>query len=304
MPNHGSSLAESLRGAGFRGVVLENEPMAPYTTWRIGGPADALATPADADDLVLAIGWARNEGETWRILGNGSNLLVLDDGVRGLVLRLRRTLDSVTFDGERVTAGAGASFPGLANQAAARGLAGLEYAAGIPGTVGGAIIMNAGWHEYEIGNTVDEVEILTPEGETGRRDRGVCGFGYRTSRFRGGEDVILSARLRLQEGDPEAIRSRMEAFAESRKKNQPTHLPSCGSVFLKPPGDYAGRLIDQAGLKGLRIGGIEVSRQHANFFVNLGGGTARDVLELAERVENEVRRRFGVELVREFEVWE
>jgi UDP-N-acetylmuramate dehydrogenase len=295
--------AESLRGAGFRGEIRAEAPLAPFTTWRIGGPAELLATPEDAVDLVHAVQWANRSGVPWRILGNGSNLLIRDEGVRGLVLRLRRTLDGIHVDGTTVVAGAGASFPAVANAAAAHGLAGLEFAAGIPGSVGGAIVMNAGWHQYETGNVVVSVDFLAPDGmrETWPRER--CAFGYRTSAFKGRRGIVLEATFALAQDEPEAVRARLDAFAASRKQNQPTELPSCGSVFLKPPGDFAGRLIEAAGLKGAREGGIEVSTKHANFFVNVGGGTARDVLALVERVEREVSGRFGVQLQREFEVW-
>ena len=299
----GETRADSLRDAGFRGEIRAEAPLAPFTTWRIGGPAELLATPEDAVDLVNAVQWASRSGVPWRILGNGSNLLIRDEGVRGLVLRLRRTLDGIHVAGTTIVAGAGASFPAVANAAAAHGLAGLEFAAGIPGSVGGAIVMNAGWHQYETGNVVVSVDFLAPDGmrETWPRER--CAFGYRTSAFKGRRGIVLEATFALAQDEPEAVRARLDAFAASRKQNQPTELPSCGSVFLKPPGDFAGRLIEASGLKGAREGGIEVSTKHANFFVNVGGGTARDVLALVERVEREVSGRFGVQLQREFEVW-
>ncbi len=303
MDRTAGSRGRSLRDAGFEGEILASEPLSRYTTWRIGGPAELLVSPVDLDDLTRAVAWAERHGVPWRVLGNGSNLLVRDGGVRGLVIRLRRVLDTVTWDGPRVVAGAGAMLPAVANQAAARGLAGLEFAAGIPGTVGGAVLMNAGWHEMELGNVVREVHYLEPAGKVSTWPRERCAFAYRTSVFRGRRGVVLSASLQLTPADAEEVRRRLEDYAESRKRNQPTELPSCGSVFLKPPGDFAGRLIDEAGLKGLRVGDIEVSSLHANFFVNLGRGRADDVLALVERVEREVRRRFGVDLEREFEVW-
>jgi UDP-N-acetylmuramate dehydrogenase len=296
-------LAASLRDAGFRGEILAEEPLAPYTTWRIGGPAEILATPDDEDDLLRAIAWAAANRVPWRILGNGSNVLVRDEGVRGLVVRVRRTLDRVRVDGYRIAAGAGASFPAVANVAASHGLAGLEFAAGIPGTVGGAVVMNAGWHAFETGNAIESVDVVEASGARASWPRERCAFGYRTSAFRRWCGVVLEATFLLAPEAPESIRSRMEEFASSRKANQPTELPSCGSVFLKPAGDFAGRLIERAGLKGARVGDIEVSRKHANFFVNVGHATARDVLELVERVERDVVARFGIRLEREFELW-
>lgn len=297
------AIDEGLRAAGFRGEIRLEEPLAPYTTWRIGGPAEVLATPEDAVDLVRAVRFAHGSGTPWRVLGNGSNLLVRDEGVRGLVLRVRRTLDRIHVDGATIVAGAGASFPAVANAAAARGLAGLEFAAGIPGTVGGAIVMNAGWHEHETGNVTTSVDFLTAEAERESWPHDRCAFGYRTSAFRDRPGIVLEATFTLAPDDPEAVRARLERFAASRKANQPTELASCGSVFVKPPGDFAGRLIEAAGLKGERSGDVEVSRKHANFFVNLGQGRAADVLALVERVEEEVSRRFGVRLRREFEIW-
>jgi len=304
MASTARQLENSLREAGFRGALFAEEPLAPLTTWRIGGPAELLVVPADAADLGLALRWAEAAGVPWRVMGNGSNLLVADRGVRGLVLRIRRVLDDVRWRDEGLHVGAGALLPAVASQAAARGLSGLEFAAGIPGTVGGAVLMNAGWHEHEIGNLVESVEYVEASGETRRYVRGECRFRYRGSRFRGATGILLSAEIVLRRDDPERIAARMDEYAASRRANQPTDLPSCGSVFLKPEGDFAGRLIEQAGLKGLRVGEIEVSPKHANFFVNLGEGTAADVLALVERVEAEVLRRFGVRLRREFEYWD
>lgn len=295
--------SRSLKQAGFRGSVDHAASLAGLTTWRIGGPAEVLATPADREDLRIALAWAAANGIPWRMLGNGSNLLVRDEGVRGLVLRVRRVLDDVTIDGTRIVAGAGASFPMVARAAARAGLAGLEFGAGIPGTIGGAVVMNAGWHEYEIGASIESVDYLDDAGSEQCITTDETTYGYRRSIFRERRGVVLGATLKLARGDAEEIRRRMDGFAESRKRNQPTELASCGSVFLKPDGDFAGRLIEEAGLKGTRRGAIEVSRKHANFFVNNGGGTAADALALVETVEAEVERRFAVRLIREFELW-
>lgn len=298
-----ADLADGLRGAGFRGEILREEPLARHTTWRIGGPAEALAFPTDRDDLGLAIRFANERACPYRVLGNGSNLLVRDGGVRGLVLRPRGALAEVRVARSRIEAGSGAALPAVARLAAERGLSGLEFAAGIPGTVGGAVIMNAGSHEHEIAAVVESVEFLDPRGAARRIPAGECGFGYRRSALRGLPGVVLEAALVLRPDDPAAVRERIAGFSASRRASQPTELPSCGSVFRNPPGDSAGRLIDRAGLKGLRVGDIEVSPRHANFLVNVGLGSARDALALVEIVEREVRDRFGVELVREFELW-
>jgi len=299
----GEAWRSELLAAGFRGELRPEAPLAPLTTWRIGGPAELLAVPTDHDDLALAVAWSAGVGVAWRTLGNGSNLLVRDEGVTGLVLRVRRAVGRVRIDGATIVAGAGAMFPYVANVAAAAGLGGIEFGAGIPGTLGGAIVMNAGWHEHEIGRVVHEVEWLDPTGTTHRSRADECGFRYRRSTFRDRRCIVVGTTLALAPGDASEIRARLDTFAASRKEHQPTEWPSCGSVFLKPPGDFAGRLIDDAGLKGLRVGDIEVSPKHANFFVNRGRATAAEVLALVERVEREVEQRFGVRLEREFEVW-
>jgi UDP-N-acetylmuramate dehydrogenase len=298
-----SPLGRSLRDVGFRGDLRVEAPLARHTTWRMGGPAELLARPSSPDDVLRALRWADRRGVDWRVLGNGSNLLVREAGVRGLVLHLRKVMDHIRIDGPRLVAGAGALLPVVANRAAAEGLAGLEFAAGIPGTVGGAVLMNAGWHEHETGSVVESVELVDPDGTARTIERDACAFTYRGSAFRGRAGVLIEACLVLGEGEPREVRGRLDRFAASRRANQPTDVPSCGSVFLKPPGDFAGRLIDEAGLKGLRVGDIEVSPLHANFFVNHGEGTASDALALVERVEEVVARRFGVRLVREFELW-
>jgi UDP-N-acetylmuramate dehydrogenase len=299
----GAELAASLREAGFAGELRPEAALAPLTSWRIGGPAELLAQPAGRDDVVLALRWAENARVPWRVLGNGSNLLVGDAGVPGLVLRMRRALDHYRVEQQRLIGEAGASYPAMARTAARAGLSGLEFAAGIPGTLGGALVMNAGWHEYETGNFVEWVDHVDEHGSLHRVDREAAQFTYRGSLFRHKRGVVLEASFLLERGEPAKIEARMERFAGSRKANQPTELPSCGSVFLKPPGDFAGRLIDEAGLKGLSVGGVQVSTKHANFFVNTGSATAADVLELVQRVEQEVERKFGVRLVREFELW-
>jgi UDP-N-acetylmuramate dehydrogenase len=297
------ALKDDLRGAGFQGEIQAEAPLAPMTTWRIGGSAELLANPANVDDVRCAIAWANGRELPWRVLGNGSNLLVSDDGVRGLVLRVRKVLDRVDFSGSGVVAGAGASFPALANAAAERGLSGIEFGAGIPGCVGGAIVMNAGWHQFELGSVVKSVTYLEDDGLDLDYRHESCHFGYRTSVFRGRKGVVLHAELALTPDDPAAVKDRLQHFSESRKASQPTEFPSCGSVFLKVEGDFAGRLIEAAGLKGRRVGGIQVSEKHANFFVNLGGGTAKEALALVELVERKVFDTFEVKLTREFEFW-
>jgi UDP-N-acetylmuramate dehydrogenase len=303
MPPSPVGLEQALREAGFQGILLPEEPLAGHTTWRIGGPAELLARPRDRNDLVLAVQWASARGVPRRVMGNGSNLLVRDEGVRGLVFQLRGCLDETIHDGALIASGAGAFLPEVAELAATLGLEGLEFAAGIPGTVGGALVTNAGRQDSEFGSLVESVDVLDEFGGV-RSIEGIdCEFGYPRSALRGRPEVILGATLLLREGDPAEVKERLESHAASRRAHQATELPSCGAVFLEPEGNSAGRLIDEAGLKGLRVGGIEVSPKDASFFVNRGGGTAAEVLELVERVEDEVERRFGVRLERKFELW-
>jgi UDP-N-acetylmuramate dehydrogenase len=299
----GSAWAAQLRSAGFEGRLVVDQPLAPFTTWRIGGAADLLAQPAHLGDMRIALAWCGHAKVPWRVMGNGSNLRVGDGGVRGLVLRVRKVLDGVERQGCRLNIGAGASFPAVSRHAARLGLAGIEFGAGIPGTLGGALVMNAGWHEFEIGNSVRSVTVLDAAGERTTYNGAQCCFGYRSSIFRERSEIVVACELELRDGDVQEIEERLEGFAASRKANQPTELPSCGSVFLKPSGDFAGRLIEQAGLKGLRVGDLQVSPKHANFFVNLGQGTAAQAIELVETVEEKVRSVFGVRLTREFELW-
>jgi UDP-N-acetylmuramate dehydrogenase len=298
------NLADALQAAGFKGAVQAEEPLAPCTTWQIGGPAEVLATPQDQEDLALALRWATAGSIPWRILGNGSNLLVHDDGVRGLVLRVRKVLSAVTVEGTRLTSGAGASFPAVANTAAAQGLAGLEFAAGIPGTLGGAIVMNAGWHRFETGNTVVAVSFLHADGRQESLDHDACRFVYRGSIFRRTPGIVLAATFNLEPANPDTVRAAMERYAASRKANQPVDRPSCGSVFVQPRNDFAGRLIEAAGLKGVSRGNLEVSSLHANFFINQGGGTFADALALMEQVEAQVLQHSGIRLEREVEIWQ
>lgn len=306
-----SKSLKSLRERGFRGSIESQAPLAPYTTWRIGGPAELLATPVDSADVATAIRWAREWDVALHVLGNGSNLLISDRGVRGLVLRMRKTMQQIELDEDRIRVGAGASFPAVARRASQAGLSGLEFAGGIPGTIGGALVMNAGWHQFEIGPTVRSVDYVDDDGGLQRLDvhsldsaRAGALFRYRGSWFLDQRLTLCGCELQLQPEEPSTIRERMREFAQSRKANQPTEQRSCGSVFVQPPGDYAGRLIEEAGLKGLRRGEIEVSPKHANFFVSHSdGGSSADVLRLVEEVQERVFERSGVRLQTEFEYW-
>ncbi len=276
--------------------------MADHTTFRIGGPADAFVQLHRASELAPLFGFLKDKGVPWFMLGWGSNLLVRDGGIRGVVVRLRGTFDALRrLEGNRVRAGAGVRVPRLVSFCASHALAGAEPLVGVPGEVGGALVMNAGTREGEIGDMVREVEIFDPETLTPERwgpDR--LSFAYRRSNLEG--RVVLGAALELKAGGKVDIMTRVRESQERRRKTQPIHTFNVGSVFKNPPGQFVAKLIEQAGLKGLALGGARVSPLHANFIENHAGAAARDVLALVERLRSDVRSRFGVELELEMKV--
>ncbi len=278
-----------------------DEPLARYTAARLGGPAAALLVVRSADELARALRLLWEAALPFHILGGGSNVLVSDAGVEAVVLvnRARRT----RFASDRVWAEAGASLGSLARQAARRGLSGLEWAAGIPGTVGGAVFGNAGAHGGDTAASLLLAEILHPARGRLRLSAAEMGFGYRTSALKRGElpAIVLSASLRLHPRPEAEIQAQMEAYQAHRRRTQPPGA-SMGSMFKNPPGDYAGRLIEAAGLKGTRLGGAEISPIHANFFINRGDATAQDVYRLIRLAQESVRRKFGISLELEIEL--
>jgi UDP-N-acetylmuramate dehydrogenase len=283
------------------GGVRLGEPLSRHVSFRIGGPADILVLPPTLAHLEAVVRWLYEHGEGFVVLGRGSNVLIADRGVRGVVVKTGRGQARVRYEGCRVVAECGASLPHLSRRASQRGLAGLEFAAGIPGSVGGAVVMNAGAHGCSMADVVTEVRALTPEGE--RRWRGEdLAFRYRESRFQREPGVVVEAELTLRPADPRETLARLEAWLETRAESQPLGPPSSGCVFRNPPGDYAGRLIDAAGAKGLRVGEAVVSDRHANYILNLGGARAADVLALMELVRERVRKAFGVDLEAEIKL--
>lgn len=281
------------------GRVIPQAFMRDFTTWRIGGPADLLCEPATEEDVQVALGFARKHGLPVTVVGNGSNLLVLDGGIRGLTLRICGGLKEMAVDGEQITAGAGAMLPALSRLAARSSLSGLEFGAGIPAAVGGAVLMNAGAFGQIIGNLVQGVQVLGLNGRMETIERSRLEFHYRHSSLMDRELVILKAVFRLCRGEPSEIWERMSGNLDKRKKNQPLDQPSAGSVFRNPPGGSAGELIERAGFKGVTVGDAQVSPKHANFIVNLGNARAGQVLELIERIRERVSSLYGVELVPE-----
>ncbi len=282
------------------GVELRADvSLAPLTTLRVGGHADRMAAPETLDDLVATLRLAREAGVPAFLLGKGSDLVVADAGIRGLVIRVRA--DAATIDGTTLVADAGASMTALAKRCAAAGLAGFDWAISIPGSVGGAAWANAGAHGGEMAHVVREVEVLGSDGERTRISREECAFAYRDSRFKHGEEVVLRARIGLEPGDPDAIRALVDGHQAHRRATQPLADQNAGSVFRNPPGDHAGRLIEAAGLKGHRVGSARVSELHANFIVTDRDGHAADVRDLGGHVRATVAERFGVELRYEIE---
>ena len=286
--------------------VKENVSLAPYTSARIGGPADILITAESADELARIIKLLRKHEIEYLVLGGGSNVLVSDRGVRGVVVLNRAK--GVRFhndgDGEpSVTAESGVIFSNLANRCAAKGLAGLEWAATVPGTIGGAVYGNAGAFGGDTSGNLNWAELLTAEGERERFTAEQMGYGYRTSAFKRGEldAIVLAADLRLRHSTKDVVSANIEQFSAHRKTTQPPGA-SMGSMFKNPNGDYAGRLIDAAGLKGTRIGNAEISPLHGNFFINHGTTRAEDIRALIELVIKRVKDSQGVELELEIEL--
>jgi UDP-N-acetylmuramate dehydrogenase len=285
-----------------------NEPLKRYTAWKIGGPADALLEPTDAEELIEAVEMARGHGVPVTVLGGGTNVLVRDGGIRGLTIRLAKSLTGVQIKGRSVTAEAGVLYPVLANTTAGSGLKGLEFATGIPGTVGGAVYMNAGAYGGETKDVLDWADVFQ-EGKVVRMHNDVetllatsLRLAYRRSVLQDHPDwVVLRAGYTLEPGNPVELKANIKEFRAQRMNGSPNR-PSCGSTFKRPPGDFPGRVIEAAGLKGTRVGQIEVSPVHANYLVNLGGGTAREALELIELVKEKVRERMGIDLEEEVRV--
>lgn len=296
--------------------LVRNELLARHTTFRIGGPAEYFVRAAARDELIRAVQWGRTQHLDIFILGNGSNILVSDAGVRGLVIEnhadeiVQREIRESDENREtenreklRVVADSGASLPGLASRLARQGWRGLEWAIGVPATVGAAVVTNAGAHGGAVSDNLVRAEILDLQNEARWWAREEMQYAYRSSFLKQhpNEYVVLRAEFELERDDAAACIARMNQYTEHRRKTQPTD-PSIGSMFKNPPGDYAGRLIEAAGLKGERVGKVQVSQVHANFFVNTGGATASDVMRLVKLVKNTVREKYKVELELEIQL--
>ena len=287
---------------GFEGIVRLDEPLAMHTWFQLGGPAEYFAEPGDPDELIALVKRCREEEIPMRTLGRGSNILVRDEGVPGVVLRLAaESFSKISVDGRSIIAGGGAALGHTVTTAVHRGLAGLESLVGVPGTLGGALHGNAGTHGGDIGQWVDRATVVTDAGEICRRTRDELVFGYRESSL--DELVILEAAFELEEDDPKELARRMQKHWIVKKAAQPMGHQCAGCVFKNPRGTTAGELIEEAGLKGTRIGGAVVSDRHAGFIIAEPECTSQDVLRLIDLVHGQVHERLGVELERELEVW-
>ena len=274
--------------------IKKDEPMSAHTSWMVGGPADYFLSPADLTELVEIVRYSDRNRLPLYILGNGTNLLVLDGGIRGLVVHLGPPFSYTEPDRSSLRAGAGTPMSVLANGAAEAGLTGLEFAIGIPGSLGGALIMNAGAFGGYIGERVQTVKLIDFYGRVETISGEEITFGYRSSSLVG-QGVIVEACLALEKEDPEKILKTMEKYSAERRSHHPS-LPSAGSVFRNPPARPAGKIIEEAGAKGMRIGGAEVSAKHANFIVNTGEATAADILALIKAVRELVKDKYGLDL--------
>lgn len=289
--------------ASFGADVLLDEPLSRHTTFAVGGPADFLVQPNDAQGVKAALEAARAAQAPCHVLGCGSNVLVADAGLRGLVVKIGPRMAQVRIEGNLVHAQAGATNEQVAQAALEAGLSGYEFASGIPGSIGGAAIMDAGAYDGEFRDVGVSATCLTPEGEVVEVPAEQAAWGYRHSMMMDAGYLVLEATLRLKPGDRDEIRARMNDLAQRRASKQPLELASAGSTFKRPEGHFAGKLIQEAGMRGHRVGGAQVSPKHCGFVVNTGGATAADVLQVIRDVQEAVLRTSGVALEPEVRLW-
>lgn len=285
-----------------KGHVLYDEPMKKHTTFRVGGPARALVEPGSAEDVKSVVEFCKNEQIPYYIVGNGSNLLVSDKGYDGVIIHLFKNMSAMRIEGNKVYVQAGALLSKVAVQAGRKGLTGMEFASGIPGTIGGALVMNAGAYGGEMKDVLTSVEYLAADGNIVEVPAAELDLSYRHSIFEENGGCILSATFRLKKGDAASIKARMDELMQKRIDKQPLDKPSAGSTFKRPAGAFAAALIDQCGLRGYRHGGAAVSEKHCGFVVNLGGATCADVLALCDEVRSIVKEKTGYDLEKEIRV--
>lgn len=289
------ALQDIFAGCTQRPLLLA-EPMTKHTSFHIGGPAELMAQPQSEAELQSLLLKAAEAAVPVTLVGNGSNLLVRDKGIRGLVIKLGSMLRDIKVSGNELTFGSGVSLAQASRKAAELGLSGMEFAVGIPGSIGGAVYMNAGAYDGEMSKVVKSVRVMDAAGEVSELSAGELDFGYRHSALQGSGKIVTSVTVELAAGDKQAIAEKMADFSNRRITKQPLELPSAGSMFKRPPGYFAGTLIDQTGLKGYTVGGAQVSTKHAGFVVNIGGATAADVLQLISDVQEKVFAAHGVHL--------
>ena len=276
--------------------LLINEPMSKHTSFKIGGPADVIALPANEEELQALLKRAKDNGIPVTLIGNGSNLLVRDKGIRGLVIKLGNMLCKIEAEGERLSFGSGVSLAVASRKAADLELTGMEFAVGIPGSIGGAVYMNAGAYDGEMSKVVESVRVIDTNGDLMLLKAEQLEFAYRKTKLQKSGLIVTEVNLKLEPGCKDDITSKMADFSHRRISKQPLELPSAGSMFKRPVGYFAGTLIEQTGLKGYTVGGAQVSEKHAGFVVNVGGATAADVLQLIKDVQNKVFSAHGVQL--------
>ena len=276
--------------------ILVDEPMSRHITFRVGGSADFFVTPGTKEEVRDAVRVCKEEKMPYYIIGNGSNLLVSDKGYRGVIIQIYKEMNEVTVEGDIIKAQAGALLSGIAAKALAAELTGFEFASGIPGTIGGACVMNAGAYGGEMKDVLESVTVLTGEGEILKISREDLELGYRTSVIARKGYVVLEATLKLEHGEGAKIKAYMDELKEKRVTKQPLEYPSAGSTFKRPEGHFAGKLIEDAGLRGFQVGGAQVSEKHCGFVINRDHATAADIMELMRQVQIRVKENSGVDL--------
>ena len=279
--------------------VCADEPLNRHTSFRTGGPADVFVTPKTEEDLVQALEFCKEQEIRHFILGNGTNVLAADEGYRGVVIQIYRSFSDITITGEEVCAGAGILLSALSAECARHSLTGFEFASGIPGTLGGAVTMNAGAYGGEMKDVLVNVRVLDRQNGIRCLTKEECALGYRTSIIKKEDYIVLGAALHLEKGDPEKIEARILELKEARTSKQPLEFPSAGSTFKRPEGYFAGKLIQDSGLAGYSIGGAQVSEKHCGFIINKGGATSADIKNLMQYVADTVKEKFGVALEKE-----
>jgi UDP-N-acetylmuramate dehydrogenase len=285
------------------GAVYFDEPMSKHTTWKVGGPADVFVVPTKIEHIQRLMNICTDHALPWHVIGRGSNLLVRDGGIRGVVIKLADNFSQISLENDFcVRAESGRSYVSCANFSMRNGLSGLEFATGIPGTVGGAVMMNAGAHGSETKDVLLHAEIVEADGTISRLSNADLHFEYRYSILKDHPRIVVSATFQLKQGDTEKMLETVRGWTKRRQTTQPLQLPSCGSVFRNPEHTHAGFLIEQSGLKGKKIGGAQISELHGNFIVNLGNARASDILQLIELAQTTILEKYGISLIPEVRI--